>query len=62
VRSHDIALASVEVQDFNAEARSVNDAVDQSLETNLVDFGLHRVYPRGTVRVQRYVKESLIAI
>ena len=60
VRCHDIAFTSVEVKDFDSEARPLDNTVDQRLESDLVDFGFHWVDPRAAVLVYWHTKECLV--
>lgn len=59
---HDVAFTSVEVKNFDAKPGAFDHTVDQCLEANFVDLGLHRVYPRAAVLVQWHRKESLVPV
>lgn len=62
MRCHDVAFTSVEIKDFDAKSGAFDHTVDQCLEANFVDLGLHRVYPRAAVLVQWHRKESLVPV
>lgn len=59
---HNVAFTSVEIKNFDAKSGAFDHTIDQCLEANFVDFGLHRVYPRAAVLVQWHRKESLVPV
>lgn len=60
VRCHCIALASIEIEDLDPESGSLDDAVEQSLQSDLIDFGLEGVNVFSTVFVQGARQERLV--
>jgi hypothetical protein len=62
VGCHNVAFTSVEIKNFDAKSGAFDHAVNQCLEANFVDFGLHRVDPRAAVLVQWHRKESLVPV
>lgn len=62
VRCNRVALASIKIKDLDSKPGSLNDTVEQSLQSNLIDFGLEGVNMLSTVLVQRTGEERLVLL